>query len=691
QGIFRSFRISKTGGVSMHKKSLGCLVLLVISLCPPPVLGQADVSTATLKGAITDPNGAAVVGAAVSAISSETGIKKSTTTGQDGSYKILLLQPGIYQLQVEAQGFEKVVAQNVQLTVGQSLVYDVSLRLGAITSVVNVTADAPLLQVEQTQQANTINKLQVENLPNINRSMTAAVFTLPGVSNSEATRSQQPGFTGFATTGFSIGGSNGRNNLSTIDGGENEYGSGQYRVASIPVDAIQEFQVNRNAFSAEFGFTVGSSVNIVTKSGTNQLHGSAYGYFRDHFTQANNFIDNLRGTGELYSQNVITGGTIGGPVIKNKLFFFASYEFVKSDLGAFNFLLNSPSSLGINGGTSAGVAQQNYLNLLANSGNATLAAVAAPLRTGLVPQNNPHLLKMLTRDDGAYNNLTKTHTLITRADWQPSAKDTMNFRFELARGLFGAQTYPDGASLKTRDYSILGSWSRVISPTLVNQLRVQVVPYNKADNLPNIVDGSIANPSPNLPPAITIAGFSIGGFVPSFNFGSPAAIPYIAHQQRYQFEDTISWTHRSHSFKFGASYRPVNYNVEDDLYFAGQFNFADNTYPIILAVPPAQRAAVAGYNLTHNISGGNCQTAPPCIGANGPPAASLTGAQLFTFGLPSFYHQGFNNPKWQGWAHYFGSFAQDSWKVSSKLTLDFGARIDLDSEPTPLHRNTYVY
>src|SRR5262249_35865991 len=160
------------------------------------------------------------------------------------------------------------------------------------------------------------------------------------------------------------------------------------------------------------GFTVGSSVNIVTKSGTNQIHGSAYGYFRDHFTQANNFIDNLRGSGELYSQNLITGGTIGGPLIKNKLFFFTSYEFVKTDLAGFNFLLNSPSSLGINGSTSAAIAQGNYLNLLANSGSATLASVAAQLRTALVPQNDPNLLKMLRRDDGAYDNQTKTHTLL---------------------------------------------------------------------------------------------------------------------------------------------------------------------------------------------------------------------------------------------------------------------------------------
>src|SRR5262249_42535749 len=162
--------------------------------------------------------------------------------------------------------------------------------------------------------------------------------------------------------------------------------------------------------------------------------------------------------------------------------------------------------------------------------------------------------------------------------------------------------------------------------------RFQVVPFNKSDNLPNIDTGSIATLPANLPASMTIAGFAIGGFVPSFTFGSPASIPYLAHQRRFQFEDSLSWTKGRHSLKFGASYRPVDYHVEDDLYFAGQFNFADNTFPIISAVPAAQQAAVVGYNLSHGIP------------QNGPPLASLTGAQCFIFALPSFYHQGYNNP-----------------------------------------------
>ncbi|HYJ46288.1 MAG TPA: carboxypeptidase-like regulatory domain-containing protein, partial [Pyrinomonadaceae bacterium] len=132
-----------------------------MAACVAPVTAQVDVATATLKGIVTDQNGAAVAGATVTAMSTARGFKKAATTATDGTYQISLLQPGGYDVQVEAQGFGKAIAKEVQLTVGQSLVYDVSLTVGALTSIIDITTEAPLIQVEQTQQANTINSLQV--------------------------------------------------------------------------------------------------------------------------------------------------------------------------------------------------------------------------------------------------------------------------------------------------------------------------------------------------------------------------------------------------------------------------------------------------------------------------------------------------------------------------------------------------
>src|SRR5581483_2984235 len=149
----------------------------------------------------------------------------------------------------------------------------------------------PLVQPEQTQQANIINNVQVENLPNITRNFAQSIYTLPGVVNAFGAALQAPGVgTGYLSSGFSIGGSNGRNNLVTFDGGENDYGSGQLRTPNVSVESVQEFQVNRSAFGAEFGFTAGTAVNVITKSGTNAFHGSAYAFFRDQYTEARNYF-----------------------------------------------------------------------------------------------------------------------------------------------------------------------------------------------------------------------------------------------------------------------------------------------------------------------------------------------------------------------------------------------------------------
>jgi hypothetical protein len=655
----------------MRKKNLSSLIAVLLVLTwVVPARGQVDVSTGTLKGTVTDPDGAVVPGASVTVTNSVRGFTKVIKSGADGTYHVPFLQPGTYEIRVEATGFSREVISNVELAVGQSVVYDVHMRVGAITTEVQVTADSPLIQAEQTQQANTINQVQVENLPNISRLFTQNIFTLPGVSDASATRSQQPGFTGFGTTGFSIGGSNGRNNLSTIDGGENEYGTGQYRVLPS-VDSIQEFQVNRNAFNAEFGFTVGSTVNVVTKSGTNQFHGSAYAYFRDQHTEAANFFNSFLpsttgstgGYQKAYSQNFYPGGTFGGPIVKDKVFFFTSYEFTKLDQAGFNFLVNSAGALGINGSSITGVAQQAYFGQLASSGNAGLAGFAAALKPLLVPQNNPNLLKMLTTDNGSFNTATRAHTWLTRVDYQPNSNNSLTFRFELQRAISGHQSFPDGAGLTTRDYSILTTWAHTFSPTVVNQVRVQIVPFNRADNVPNGDTGTFFSIS-------ELNGAGYGGAGTGFGFGRSNLLPYLAHQRRFQFEDNLSWVKGKHSFKFGASYRPADYNVEDDLYRGGQFDFASGLIPLILLAPKALQPALVGFNLTHGYP------------ATGPPVTNLSGPETFVFGIPDFYHGGFGNFAWHGWAHYFGSFAQDSWKVSPKLTVDFGGRFDLDGEPS---------
>src|SRR5262245_54438266 len=192
--------------------------------------GQADVSSATSKGTGSDPQGSAVGNHVVNVTDLDQGAIRTATTDSNGEFQVRLVRPGVHEITVEARGFSQYLIKDVQLTVGQTASFDIKLEIAGVKTEMVVTTSAPLIEVERTQQANTIERRQVENLSNVGRTFQSYVYTLPGVSNSDAPRTQLAGrITGFGTSGFSIGGSNGRNNLITVDGGENEYGSGQAR------------------------------------------------------------------------------------------------------------------------------------------------------------------------------------------------------------------------------------------------------------------------------------------------------------------------------------------------------------------------------------------------------------------------------------------------------------------------------
>jgi len=618
---------------------------------------QADVSTATLKGTVTDQNGAVVVGATVTAKSVERGTTQVARTNSEGVYQIPLLQPGSYEIRIEAAGFETQVLSNVELTIGQIGIYDAQLRAGAVASEVVITADAPLVEVERTQQANTISKLQVENLPNIGRGFTAYVFTLPGVSSSDAPRVQNPFFT-FGSSGISIGGSNGRNNLITLDGGENEYGSGQLRT-NISVEAVQEFQVNRNAFAAEFGFTAGTAINVITKSGTNDFHGSGYVFYRSQKTSARNFFN--VGPTKAFDQRVFPGFTFSGPIVRNRAFFFTSYEALKSDSARFRRYTDNPAVLGPT------EPQLAYLTMLDASPDANIRRIAAGLRAALTTTNFPTTMKLLRDNEGNFNAPDRLHNWTTRLDYQISSSDSLNGRFSLTHNetdnLLGGSSVvapSSSARLPYRDYTAVGTWSHTFGSNLVNQLRMQFVPNNSAKTIARFPEST----------SLIISGIG--------SFGRDFATPFNTFQDRYQFEDTLAWTRGRHSLKFGGSYRFVHYRVINELWFSGEWTFSPGVFPLILAVPAADRPALVGFNLANGIP------------QNGPAAATLNSIQSFNLGLPFLYRQGFNNPEWQDWAHYLGLFAQDSWKVTPRLTIDFGLRFDYDVEPAPLNKSGYV-
>jgi hypothetical protein len=642
-------------------------ILVLIAAQNAAVFAQADVSTATLKGTITDPTGAVVVGATVTAKSVERGTTRISQTNSDGVYQIPSLQPGLYQLRIESQGFETAVVNNLQLSIGQTALYDAQLKVGSVTNIVEINTEGPVIEVERTQQANTIESRQIENLPNIGRGFTSYVFTLPGVSSSDAPRVQGGARFNFGSSGFSIGGSSGRNNLITVDGGENEYGSGQIRFAISP-EAVQEFQVNRNSFAAEFGFTSGTAVNVVTKGGSNDFHGSVYAFYRSQKTSAREFFDlNAK---KAFQQQFYPGFTFGGPLVKNKLFFFTNYERQQLDLTRFRNYLNNPL-------LNPNAAQAALLSRFQGSGNANLQRIGSNL-AGRLSTNSatfPSTFSLLAANHGSFGARYRLNSWITRVDYQASNSDTITGRFSLARN-FNDQLTTDAfespsssTDLTFRDYTGLVTWTHNFGSSLVNIVRAQFSPNNSAVTTPH-TPGSTS---------LLIPGLG--------NFNRPFLTPFNTFQDRYQFEDTLSWIKGSHTMKFGASFRPVNYKVDNQLWFSGEWNFSSGIFPLVLAVPAAdQTAFVVGICQLNGIplAGCNATTAGASI-----PGTQLTSLQSFNNNLPFLYRQGFGNSVWEDRATYFGSFAQDSWKVSNRLTLDYGFRVDYNSEPAPAESNTY--
>lgn len=635
--------------------------LFLLCLIATPILSQVDYSTATLKGTVFDPQEKWISGATITIHNSSTGFIKSVSTGSDGMYQIPLLQPGSYELKAQAHGFASRVL-NVTLSIGQTASYDFHLELGSMSETVEVTAEGELVQTNQTQQANTIGIEVIADLPNVSRSFTDSIFTLPGVSRSEAPRAQNPGFSGFQSSGFSIGGSNGRNNLVTLDGGEGDYGSGQLRTPHVPLESIQEFQVNRSSFAAEFGFTTGTAINLVTKSGTNNYHGNIYAFFRNHATDAANyFAPKIKA----FEQSFVPGVTLGGPIAKNKLFFFTAFEYTKQDTPQFRSYSTSAAVKGI----ASNDAQQRYANGLLTSGSPVLQAIGGQLQYYLTPSNFPLVSALLDPNTGTFNDWKKFKNWVTRLDYQPNENNTVTARFSLMDDdasrmyILDPLNSPDDNTIQYwRDYTLLGSWNHVFKSDLVNQLRIQIVPSDTADV-------HVAAPDSTY-----LRLGSLG------NFRGEHYEPYYCRQRRFQFEDSVTLMEGPHTFKFGGSYRPVSYYVHDELWFGGDFQFYDGTVPIVGGViqpgSPAFTALVT-YNLTHGLP------------ATGDAATNLSAVQSYSLGIPVAFRQGYGNPNWNDWGHYTGFYGQDSWKLRPNITLDYGVRVDYDAEPAPLPHHTF--
>ena len=666
--------------------SIFLICLSITSLACAQGLGASG----ELKGTVSDPSGAIVAGASVTVTDVARGIKRNVTTDATGEYRVPGLAPATYSVSVNKTGFQPEIAKTVVVTVGQTTTIDFKMKLSKVSEQIEVTAQAPVVETDKAHQAEVISQQYIQDLPINRRDYLTFTLLAPAVSDSTRLASDQD-FRVKQTpqSGLSFYGSNGRGNSVTVDGGEANDDAGGVRL-NLGQDAVQEFQINRSNYGADLGGASGASINIVSKSGTNNVHGSLFGFFRnDALDAANPFsISQALQPGQVFNPAAPDttgthikdslsrqqfGGSIGFPIKQDKTFLFAAFEGLHSDAQAAVPLLSDTAIFRPDNGQFSGNNQQAIIDGLANLGATSVpclsptqllpASTCAGILTGVLTVNpaasplSAYLVDQFENNGGLFPFNTRQYLTSVRLDHQFSEKNQMFLRYSYGHD---HEENPDVQSLignsrgssinPAYDNTLLGSWFHQFSPNTLNEARAQWN-YSNFDVVPN---------SPGQ------AGLDIPGFA---NLGTNIFLPSFTIMRRYEFADNFTMIRGKHTMKMGASFLYRGNHTESHTFFPGRFVFGN--LPGGLVSPCLQVPAACGL------------TANP---------ATINSLQSAALGLPQFYQQGFGNPNYYYPRPFTSAFVQDSWRAMSNLTLNFGVRYELDSQygPLPSDKNNFA-
>lgn len=676
-------------------KSILLTVTIVLGACllpgSRPATAQGVGASADLTGTIIDPAGAGVPNAKITVTDPEKGVVRSAMTDEHGLYRVSGLPPATYKVSVEHAGFQAEVAPSVVLTVGQTLVFDFRLKLAGMSSQVEVSSAPPVVETERASQADTLTQEYIADLPIDRRDYLTFTLLAPGVSNSTRLASDQD-FRVKQTpqSGLSFYGSNGRGNSVTVDGGEANDDAGGVRL-TLSQDAVQEFQVNRSNYTAELGGASGAAINIVSKSGGNDFHGSLYSYFRnDAMDAADPFaLKQALAPGAIFdptqpdsvgsnTKNSLTryqyGGTAGFPIKKDKSFLFVGFEGLQQDTQSAVPLLTNTNIFRPN------ASEQAIINGLAAQSSSTMVqcfnppqpmipapACAGALQAGLTVsqltglsagQNalNTFLINQLESNGGLFNYATREYLASGRFDhhFSDSNQFTLTYRYghdkEENPDVHSLTGFTAGSSIRDYDNNALAAWYHQFSPTAQNGLRLQF-------------DYTLFNVIPNVPGEV---GLQIPGFVN--NLGTSIFIPNFTITRRYEIGDDFTLIRGHHTMKFGGEELLRGNHTESHTFFPGRFVFG--SLPGSLVSPCMSPSASA-------------TTPNPCNLIT--PGAALNSLQSASFGLPVVYQQGFGNPVYPYYTRpWTALYWQDSWRIVPNFTLNYGLRYELDTQYAPL-------
>ncbi len=622
---------------------------------------QASSSTADVRGQVADANGAAIPNAKLTLTDLIKGSARTATSDGEGNYAFLGLLPSSYELKVEAQGFGTSSAK-LDLTVGQQANIPVKLTAGKLEVQVDVVGGAEVVETNRTEQASTVDAKQITNLPINRRSFLDYALLTPGVTSSEnITDATDYRVAQTPQSGLSFGGNNGRGNQVSVDGAETISASGAVQ-AMVSQEAVQEFQVVRNSFSAEFGGASGGVVNIISKSGGNGFHGSIFGLFRDDTFDARNAFDfNPNGISPFNRQQY--GGSFGGPIAQDKTFFFTSIERFNQEKSSFINLLTDPTLFQVTTASqNASVRNQAALfDFVTNSAESTTEQkqAAAQLRAALTTTNFPRTIQLFTDATGQFPFDEGQTQFSARLDHNFSDRSSGYLRFNVTDGVFENQAAGSliavsrGRKFDGFSGAVLASHNYQFSSTAFNELKLQLS-YTRSAFLPNDANG----------PELNIEGFGA--------FGRQIFLPSRNIERHYDIYDNVSKIFGSHSFKFGGSAFIHRLTSDNETFFGGRFNFGQ-ALPFTLPISLSPQLTTAAGLVTSFVQ----PRQPGLLGALSLP---MTALQSFNLNLPIVYQQGFGNTGLNQPFNRYALYAQDTWKARQNLTLSYGLRYAIHDE-----------
>ncbi len=612
------------------------LVVMFVLLSTALLVGQTF--RGTILGSVTDPSGAVVAGATVKVKNLGTGLERTTVTSADGSYSLPELPIGSYSVTVSQSGFQTFVTTGVQVDVATERRVDAALKTGQVTTQVEVSADElPLVETTSNELGGVITAQTVQDMPVNGRDYTKLIYLNPGVAGSPDQISDSPGSYGE----FSMNGARGRSNNYLLDGTDMNDGyrndpainqAGVFGTPStiLPVDAVAELNVLSN-FEPEYGRNAGAVVNIVTKSGANSIHGTAGEYFRNSALDARNYFDPA-GTPKAPFHNNQYGASVGGPIIKDKTFFYVDYEGQQEPVGVVT-IANVPSTgSGPNGQLAPG-----------DSSNPVIQALLArnPWPAPNLPNGQASVISP------SYNKLT---SFIAKVDQNFNANNNLTGRyffgdsvqsFPLALTSSGGQLPGFNTFTPTRVQLVSISYTRTIGTNKVNELRYG---WNRFAEGFFAADQNFHPSSIGLCSATTIAlcsgglndaGLPIIQVSGVAQLGATSSVPRHRFDSNNQLLDNFSWKINKHSLKVGVDFHRTSVEQYFDKYFRGRLRFQDQTS-----------------------SGG------------------LTALGNFLAGDVTSGFQYFGDSTRRTFENNIGFYAQDSFHLASHLTLNYGFRWD---------------